>query len=257
MKRLFFIVILALCVASRHANANPAGDCANVLTDGVPSLAGSTSFCAGHAGYFVLIDTKALIPRIVVERLEAAHTLGCFQRKNNFHAEPDVPSAKPSDYLKSGYDLGHQAPAEDFAWNEDQMSDSFSTVNMAPQLGDLNRQGWERLEDNVRSWALARGVLDVYTGPILGGKKTIGKDNIVVPTAFFKVIYDPKTGDSLAFIYPQAAVAKTVPLERFLTTVKDVEEQSGVTLPVPKSSSDDKVWSDVRAAWRAKHVCKK
>jgi len=100
------------------ATAAPANQCAGHLPFGVPAVTGArlTSIC--HAGYAAAIDDKALVHRWVAYGLTADHSLGCNKREDNLHADDLLPSARrvdPEDYEKSGYDRGHQAPAEDFA----------------------------------------------------------------------------------------------------------------------------------------------
>jgi hypothetical protein len=99
--------------------------------------------------------------------------LGAISAATISNDEEELPPsyrASPRDYDKSGYDKGHQAPAEDFAWDADELSDSFSMANMAPQLPGLNRAEWEHLEETVRSWALVRGELLIFVGPVLPAK---------------------------------------------------------------------------------------
>jgi endonuclease G len=137
------------------------------------------------------------------------------------------------DYERSGCDRGHQAPAEDFAWDAGEMSDSFSMANMAPQLPGLNRDEWEHLEETVRAWALARGELVIYTGPVLLARpKTIGPDHIAIPTAFWKVIVDPNQHQAVAFLMPQRAIKKG-DLRPWQVSIEAVEDQARLTLPLP------------------------
>jgi hypothetical protein len=158
-----------------------------------------------HTGYISLYDTKARVPRLVIYELTRERSLGCLPRKANFHSEGQ--SAKPTDYKNSGYDLGHMMPAEDGSWSDAAEYDSFSMVNVAPQLPGLNRQEWERLEEAVRAWAWQRGDVLVYVGPILSDQsKKLG--DITIPDAFFKIIVDRATGDMLAFEMPQQTEAK-------------------------------------------------
>lgn len=64
--------------------------------------------------------------------------------------------------------------------------------NVAPQLPGLNRQGWERLEETTRAWAVARGELVIYTGPVVGdAPRRIGHNQNEVPDSFYKVVVDP------------------------------------------------------------------
>lgn len=240
--------------------------CAEHLPYGSPQVAGEANLTfVCHAGYAAMHDDDKLIPRWVAYRLTGPHTLGCNARSNKFHADEQLPKdrrATPADYTRSGYDRGHQAPAADFAWSKAQSLDSFSMVNMAPQVGALNRAQWERLEEHVRAWALARGEIEVYVGPVVGKRHaTIGANFVAVPAGFWKVVVDVKRDDVIAFITPNKATPKG-PLDPWLTTVADVEESAGVTLPLPETAARDavaKLWPADLAGWKKKRkaACKR
>lgn len=252
---------LALLAFSAHvAIAAPLDQCHDHLPFGVPSLVRqtpTTPVC--HVGYAVLHDDKMLVPRWVAYRLTGPHTLGCIKRANNFHPDPNLPDdqrARPADYTKSGFDQGHQAPAQDFAWNKDRMSDSFSMINMAPQLPGLNRTQWERLEETVRVWATDRDVVIVYVGPLLiNTNHTIGQRKVVVPTGFWKVVVDPNKREALAFVMPQRVIAKGK-LEPWQVSIAEIEQSAGIRLPLPQGiDRDDKptLWPANISEWSKKH----
>jgi endonuclease G len=210
-----------------------------------------------HRGYAALVDDDALIPRWVAYRLTAKHSLGCLERTNDFHADGGLPvahRAQPSDYEHSGYDQGHQAPADDFAWDIGAMKDSFSMANMAPQLPGLNRAEWERLEETVRAWAWQRGDLIVYVGPIFkASKRAIGPDHVQVPSAFWKVIVAVETGEALAFEMPQRAIKKG-DLRPWETTIVTIEKAIGIVLPLPANTNINKepaLWATDLNGWKA------
>jgi endonuclease G, mitochondrial len=92
------------------------------------------------------------------------------------------------------------APAEDFAWSKTLERETFSMANVAPQLPGLNRQGCERIEELTRAEACRHGAVVIFTGPIFPGDKTIGADKLAVPQGFFKLVIDPATGWTLAFM---------------------------------------------------------
>ncbi len=240
--------------------AGPFDNCADDLPFGVPHLtskSAATPIC--HAGYALEHDDKYLVPRWVAYHLTGPHTFGCLKRTNNFHADESLPFGKratPADYKRSGYDQGHQAPAQDFAWNINLMKDSFSMANMAPQLPGLNRQEWERLEETVRAWAVDRQELIVYVGPILlNTNRTIGADHVVVPTAFWKVVVDPATADALAFIMPQQSIAKGK-LNPWQVSIAQVEQAAGIQLPLPLSTdrlAEPPIWPVNLKHWNQEH----
>ena len=253
---LSLILALSLPLAAKAA---PLEQCREHLPFGTPAIAGASLTEICHAGYAAAVDDKALVPRWVAYRLTAEHSLGCNKRQDNFHADDLLPAAdraEPADYERSGYDRGHQAPAEDFAWDPGEMSDSFSMANMAPQLPGLNRAEWEHLEETVRAWALARGELVIYTGPILPAKPaTIGKDRIAVPGAFWKVVIDPNQHAALAFLMPQRALKKG-DLRPWQVSIDAVDQAAGFVLPLPPgidTTAVPKLWPASLTGWREEH----
>lgn len=234
---------------------------------GLPRVTDNESIIvACHAGYASGVGTTHREARWVAYELTAKHDLGCFPRTGlSFKVDPLVPpqdQAKPSDYRGSGYDLGHMAPNEDFAWNKDEQRDTFSMINVEPQLPGLNRQGWERLEEDVRAWALSHGDIEVYVGPIfVTAKGTIGADKIAVPSAFFKVVIDRSTGETMGFVMPQKAIAKGDPAP-WRVAIADIETRAAVHLPLPANETEARIgsaWPADLPGWRAAHrkACQK
>jgi endonuclease G len=118
---------------------------------------------------------------------------GTESRTENFRADTAIVtgSATPRDYLRSGYDRGHLAPAADMKWSPVAMSESFLMSNMSPQAPGFNRGVWSRLESKVRDWAIENDSILVITGPVFYGiDEYIGENLVGVPKYYFKVIAD-------------------------------------------------------------------
>lgn len=120
---------------------------------------------------------------------------------------PTLCQASSQDYTSSGYDRGHLAPARDFAGHGPKaVEQSFLMSNISPQVGiGFNRHLWALLERSVRDWAEVRGQVIVLSGPIYDAKKseTFGKNAVVVPDSFYKIVVDISDLDSpeaLAFV---------------------------------------------------------
>jgi endonuclease G len=231
------LVIVAVALLLGRAAA--AADCAVLAETGTPTLAGTphtTLVC--HEGYAALADNDFLVPRWVAYRWTTLHTMGCLKPLADFHGEDLLPpdtQARPEDYRRSGFDRGHMAPPQDFAWDAGLLRDADSMANVAPQLPGLNREGWSRLEQAVDAWAWTRGELVVFSGPILApGGDSIGHGRIAVPSAFFKVVFDPRSGEALGFVMPQRYVAKGN-LAGWVTAIADIEARTGLALPLPDS----------------------
>jgi endonuclease G len=168
-------------------------------------------------------------------------------RKNyNYNKDPNIKSCPDHwEYRGSGYSRGHMAPAMDMRWDKTTMTQCFYMTNMCPQDTKLNNDDWRVLEERVHRWAKRDKRIMVYTGPIMGkNPKKIGKDkqNIAVPDAFFKVLYAPEQGRSIAFIYENRPCPGSI--SKYAVTVAEVERRTGLTFSsaIPKRQCDITAW---------------
>jgi len=151
------------------------------------------------------------------------------ERSNNFKMDQLVAtqSAKSSDYTKSGYDRGHLCPAGDMGFNPKAMQESFLMSNISPQAPDFNRGIWKELETQVREWAKKEHQLYVVTGPVFKDSKgSIGKEEVLVPGYYFKIIYDPTDEPKLiAFVLPNQKSDSS--LTNYAISVDEAESLTG------------------------------
>lgn len=154
--------------------------------------------------YAVLHSGATHTPVFAVERLTRAQLTDAKdeERTNHFYPEARLPlqdRAQLDDYKGSGFDRGHMAPAADMPTAQ-AMAQSFSLANMVPQARENNRKTWAGIEKDTRAYAkrAKRGVY-VYSGPVYSGpRKTIGENQVQVPSHLFKLIYDPEKGRAWA-----------------------------------------------------------
>lgn len=185
-----------------------------------------------RTGYTASYNKTTKLPNWVAWHLTADRTTGPAKRSGvDFQADMDVPAprAEDSDYYGSGYDRGHMCPAADNKYSEKAMEESFLFTNMCPQNGNLNRGDWNEMEQACRRWAKEYGGVYVVCGPILykGKHKTIGKNKVVVPEAFFKVVL--RTGENpkaIGFIYKNAEGNRLK--GDYVNTVDEVERITGI-----------------------------
>ena len=120
------------------------------------------------------------------------------------------------------------APAADMHWSTNAMLESFYMANISPQTAFLNRNTWAMAEAFARECAVKEGSVFIVTGPICtnDNPKTIGIGNVVVPDAFYKVIYDETPPEKMmAFVMPNAVTSLNMWL--YATNVAYVEEITG------------------------------
>lgn len=185
-----------------------------------------------RTGYVASYNKTTLLPNWVAWHLTAERTEGSAKRSGvDFAEDTEVPEPRATDwdYYNSGYDRGHMCPAADNKWSKKAMEESFLFTNMCPQNGNLNRGDWNEMEMACRKWAKKYGDLYIVCGPILykGKHKTIGKNMVVVPEAFFKVVL--RTGDdpqAIGFIYKNTSGNR--PKDSYVNTVDEVERITGI-----------------------------
>jgi endonuclease G len=201
-------------------------------------------------GYAVMHSGVSRTPvwaaeHLTAARLEEARKL---KRQNNFHAEERLPRderAELEDYVRSGFDRGHQAPSADMPTEKAQY-ESFSLANMIPQNPNNNQNLWEAIEETTRGLALADGEVFVVTGPVFEGESLRRLNGrVLVPTSVFKAIYDPAKKQGGVYVTPNAAgmeyrTMSLAELEQFahvdaFPTLPPEIKQAKMPLPVPQS----------------------
>lgn len=179
-----------------------------------------------HTGYTVSYNKDLKLPNWVSYELTRKETKGKEKRNDRFIADPLVTGsiATNADYTRSGYDKGHMAPAADMKWSPQAMKESFYFSNMCPQHPQLNRRGWKNLEEKIRDWAIADSAIIIICGPIVAKQpKTIGKNKVVVPQQFFKVVLSPfvKPMRAIGFLFNNKQAVE--PLSTYVVTIDSIE----------------------------------
>ena len=178
------------------------------------------------------------------ESLKAAREI---PRADSFHAEPALPpghGAELADYVRSGFDRGHMAPAADMPTAQAQ-HESFSLANVVPQNRKNNQILWSAIEGATRHLTNLRGELYVITGPWFEGDK-IDRINgrVLVPTHVFKAVLDPDKQEGAAWLAPNdasgeyqvlsiAALEQRIGINLF-PKLPDAAKQRTMSLPEPR-----------------------
>ncbi len=188
-----------------------------------------------HMGYTLSYNSRYRIPNWVAWELLDSELYGDFDRKEQFTPDPLVKGrqAYDRDYVGSGWDRGHMAPAGDMKWSSQTMEESFYLTNVCPQNHNLNKGLWNDLEKQVRREARYYKRVWVVCGPVMEGGKNgfIGQNRVKVPDAFFKALLARKIDGqyvSIGFVFPNQAGGGS--LASYAMTVDEVEEMIGMDL---------------------------
>ena len=218
-------------------------------------------------GYTVSYNSETKNPNWVAWHLTKSHTYGSFQRNHEVFAEDTdvkVPRATDRDYYNSRYDRGHMCPAGDNKWDGQAMTESFLFTNVCPQNHGLNKYEWNDLEILCRDWAREYGAVDIVCGPIYssgaerfsvgksgqGTQKTIGRNKVWVPDAFFKVVLCRKgKPKAIGFIYRNEGVKQL--MTEAVHSVDEIEAMTGIDFfPALDDETEDRVEASASlSAW--------
>jgi endonuclease G len=247
MEKLFAILAIVVSFSAQAQQDPPLNvkECKAHIPYGAPVSRKESVTVICRRAYLLEHDNNAKIPAWVAYTLTPEHATGCYPRSNAFASDKSLKPgyrAELKDYLKSGYDMGHQANEADMAWSLDTGRESFLLSNMAPQLPGFNRGIWKKLEDQTRAWVVDRqNPILIYVGPIYSAQdKVIGANNVVVPHGFYKILVDTKTSEVLIFKFAHEAARGS--LNQFLTSLAEVQKVSGNFFPMPK---DYKISSEI------------
>ena len=186
--------------------------------------------------------------RLTAERIIAAEGV---DREDVFHPEEMLSPSNRSelqDYRRSGYDRGHMAPAADMASIKAQ-DQSFSLANMVPQLPELNRGLWSRIEGTTRRLASQYGEVYVVTGPAFIGKNLNRLNGrVIVPSHVYKAVYVPaaqqagvwwavNSGKGAEYeVISLAELSRRAGIDVFPSLPQQIKENAA-KLPAPKAYS--------------------
>ena len=251
MKLLLIVLLLIAPLANAWEQSPPlpTAQCRQQVPFGLPTTS-RTGKLICRSGFVTLNDTVAKLPIWVAYALTPDAAIGCVPRSNNYTSDKSIDAgsrAEPHDYAKSGYDMGHLAPAADFQWNTDVQHESFILSNMAPQLPGFNRLTWKTSETSIRGWVSQRNhAYVIYDGPIYSNSDaSIGDDAVVVPHAFFKIVIDTVTHEAAGFLFPHQSGLGT-DLLKSRALIIQIEYLAGIKFAYPLNTSElplDKLWS--------------
>ncbi|VBB33773.1 unnamed protein product [Acanthocheilonema viteae] len=195
--------------------------------------------------YILSYDRRNRIAHWVVEHLSSDSCLLFYEKMSDLSNVCKV--------TNSGYDRGHLAAAGNHRRSQIAIDQTFLLSNIAPQVGKgFNRDKWNELEKHVRKLVRKHKNVYICTGPLFLPKlekdgslyikyKVIGRNNIAVPTHFFKVILIELMDGKFeleAYILPNAVIPDDTPLTSFMVPLDSIERSAGFLIfdKLPKNA---------------------
>lgn len=132
----------------------------------------------------------------------------------HFRFKPDSTlTANPADYSHSGYDQGHLANAEDFAYDCTLDKKTFSYYNCIPQSRKLNRGVWKVWETRIRDLSQSH-TLYITAGAIYTDRTLKRSHPVGVPDYCYKVVVDSATRSMIySLLFPNDNTDQAWPID--------------------------------------------
>jgi len=150
---------------------------------------------------YKFMGTTALFYSLEGDKTDAVN----IKKRPSFHTEKSLPQqyrVSPKSYVRSGYDRGHLASDAGFDWSMESLSSTYSMVNIVPQTPKVNRRYWSRAERYSR--IVAKKLKHVNILNIIKyeeNPKRLLKQNIAVPSGFYKIIFNNEKNFERCFYY--------------------------------------------------------
>jgi endonuclease G len=230
MKKLLVLWFAFVSFAVNAANPIDTS-CPQYVVWGAPQIAkeGNNQYLCKN-GYALNYNYETKVSYFAVEHIKGSDLVKNAARKDDFREDPEVPAqfrATLKDYVGSGLDRGHMAPAANHTNSAEAMSETFFLTNMMPQSPGNNRGIWKYLEENTRYWAQTYGEVYIITGTIFDANyKTIG-NSVKVPSFVYKIVIDPNRVKAIAFLFPNQKLDPKM-MEQYIVTISDIESFTGI-----------------------------
>ncbi|MBI9034059.1 MAG: DNA/RNA non-specific endonuclease [Bacteroidales bacterium] len=191
----------------------------------------SLSQIVKHDYYMLSYNEKTEQANWVAYILQKEMTFGKLEVKGDFMRDAKVKteSADSYDYHLSGFDRGQLLAPANMKFDQKALNETFLMSNVCPQEPGFNRFTWKDLELHERAWARTNRKLYVVSGPIIiDSSFRFGRNAVVIPQGFFKVILDLEAPEykGVGFIMPNSINSKRT-LD-FAVPIDSVEAITGI-----------------------------
>jgi endonuclease G len=183
--------------------------------------------------YTAYIDTVKNMPVYVSYKLYKGG--GNCERSNKWINDSKYKMISEESYAGSGYEKGHLANAEDFAYNCHLDSLTFNTYNRIPQTKALNRGIWKKQETNIRKISQTDSLL-ITCGAYWDPNNLNVVKGMSIPSRCWKVVYSLSSKQVLfSSIFTNSENPSEIPM-----SIENLEIYLGYSINLPKPTKKKK-----------------
>ena len=153
-------------------------------------------FVISHPHYTAYFENDYMNPTVVVYSLYKGGG-NCNRSKFKFKNDrPNIKTATDKNYTNSGYDKGHLANAEDFAFDCELDELTFRFYNCVPQHPKLNRGPWKKIEKDIRKMSQTTDITIMCIN-IFDGTNFLPGTKVGIPKECIKLVWNTKTEEPI------------------------------------------------------------
>jgi endonuclease G len=201
-----------------------------------------------YVGFNVIMDCEANLPVFV--SYNATKDTGNEKRSSSFYLDPEVPKScqqiSTDSYKipyeiyvglnkKISYDRGHITPANHMDGNKVSIKQTNFMTNIVPMTRTTNRTGAWRETEKITECLRDTKDFKVMAGVIVGNDTRdnyfVSSHGVATPDFLWKVLFDGE--NIISWIIPNSHNAIKENLPNYQTSVSDIEDKSGLNLPIP------------------------
>lgn len=206
------------------------------------------TFSAQYNGFNVILDCNSNLP--IYAHYKATLSERNEARASRFYLDKDVPSicqqtsAEPYKlpYMthhqfnrRITYDRGQLVPSDDMKGNKESVRQTNFMTNVIPMTTTVSRTGAWKYTEELTNCTRAIKDFDVHAGVIIGDDSKddyfINSHGVPTPDYLWKVLFDGQ--NIIAWIIPNAHNAIRENLPQYRASVSEIEERTGLNLPIP------------------------
>lgn len=222
-----------------------------------PTIGHSEVKVINYTGFTIWLDCAKHGPYKF--EYEPKKDTGNLPRAADFTFDPKIP--KQCQQISTaaygnGYDRGHMVPENHLDYSKLAMQQANYMTNILPQTSTFNRSGWLATEEIVECY---RDIANLYvTGGTIWGNNPnddyfVKTHNVITPDAYWKIIINKDTKQSISWIIPNSNTASRNNLDSYLVSINDIEKATGEKLNTPNINKATKLSS----SWKLPQKCQK
>lgn len=180
-----------------------------------------------HKGFSISYNSAYVMPHWISYMVidSVVNTEELFKGKYIPDAQITTRAAEKKDYKDGGYLMAQLVNYFDISSIEGAKEESFYMSNITPMKPAFHKHIWLKTEGLIRTWAKETDSLYVVCAPVYKEENrfaTMGKNKVSVPKRFYKIVYDAKNNQAVAFLFKNGMSSGT--LKSYSVPVSTIEQ---------------------------------